>query len=282
MNISNLEKKLETETGSDWTIGVSTLLSPYDPAKGVADLMEANIGLERIEIALAGQLDNEERTGKRLAELRNNYDLQYSVHAPFLYDDLAHPKDAIREIFVDEGVKAVDLAARIGARHVVFHPGEFFFQQNLPSLELFDPFRKTREDYLRNSLRSLTTLSDYGSSHGVDLLIENLPQGLCDRPEEMNYLLSRIENSSFVLDIGHANISDSLEELLDLQPQYFHFNDNDGKEDGHRALGKGTINLDRVFTRLREYKGGKTIILELYSIEDVIASLGVFRESLEA
>lgn len=281
MNIPSLEKKLEVETGSSWTIGVSTLLSPYDPAKGVTELLESNLDLRRIEIALADQLENEERTGKRLAELGGKYDLQYSVHAPFLYDDLAHPKDTIREINVDEGVKTLDLAASIEARHVVFHPGEFFFRQNLPPLDVFEPFRKSREDYLRNSLQSLTTLSEYGTSRGVDLLIENLPHGLCEGPEEMKYLLSRIQNSSFIMDIGHANISGSLEELLDLKPQYFHFNDNDGEEDDHRPLGKGAIDLNRLITRMTEYEGDKTIIFELYSLEDVQASLEVFRECLE-
>lgn len=282
MNITRLEQRLEEQTGSSWTIGVSTLLSPHDPAKGIIDLLDITKGLSRIEIALARQLDDEDEAADRLTGLKKKHDLQYSVHAPFLYDDLAHPKDSVRKIYVDEGRKAIDLATKIGALHTVFHPGELFFRQNLPPVELFESFRISRENYVSNSLKSLTTLSEYASGHGVTLLVENLPHGLCDGPEEMRYILSRLDNSSFLLDIGHANISGTLDQLLDLEPRYFHFNDNDGVEDDHRRLGEGTIDFDLLFERLRGYGGNKTIILELYSLEDVLASLEVFENTLAA
>lgn len=282
MNIATLETKLKEEYDLDWTIGISTLLSPHDPVEGINKLIEADLEPGRIEIALAKQLDDEEKIIKRLKKLKRKKDLRYSVHTPFLYDDLAHPKDRIRQIHLDEGRKAIDLAARLEARHIVFHPGEFFFRQNLPPLELFKPFRNSRESYLKNSEKSLTSLSRHGSSLGVNLLIENLPHGLCDRPEEIKYLLPKIENSNFILDIGHANISGSLKELLDLEPGYFHFNDNNGKTDNHRRLGKGSIDLRWLISRLRDYGGDKTIIFELYSLEDVLSSLETFEDALES
>ncbi|MBS3792130.1 MAG: sugar phosphate isomerase/epimerase family protein [Candidatus Bipolaricaulota bacterium] len=281
MNIASLEEKLEATTGSNWTLGVSTLISPDDPVKGVNEILETNVGFQRIEVALAKQPGDKERCVNQLTELRREHNLRYSVHTPFLYDDLAHPKEDVRKINVNEGRKAIDLAARIGARHTVFHPGDLYYRRNLPSLEVFEPFRKPREEYLKNSLQSLTTLAEHASSHGVVPLIENLSPGLCDRPEEVRYLLSRLDNSKFLLDIGHANISGTLEELLELNPQYFHFHDNDGEGDDHSPLGEGTIDPSKLTNRLRDYKGERTIIFELYSLEDVLISLEVLEESLE-
>lgn len=281
LNIASLEEKLEAATGSNWTLGVSTLISPDDPVKGVNEILETNVGFQRIEVALAKQLDDEERCVNQLIELRRKHNLRYSVHSPFLYDDLAHPKEEIRKINVSEGRKAIDLAARIGARHAVFHPGDLYYRQNLPSMEVFEPFRKPREKYLRSSLQSLTTLTEHATSHGVVPLIENLSSGLCDRPEEVRYLLSRLENSKFLLDIGHANISGTLEELLELNPQYFHFHDNDGEGDDHSPLGKGTIDPDKLFDRLMDCEGKKTILFEHYSLEDVLTSLDVLKKYLE-
>lgn len=280
MNIASLEEKLEAKTDSNWTLGVSTLISPDDPVKGVREILATDVDFKRIEIALAKQLDDETRLVNQLTELRREHNLRYSVHSPFLYDDLAHPKESFRQINVDEGRKAIDLAARIGARHTVFHPGDLFYRRNLPSLEVFEPFRKPRKEYLKNSLQSLTALSEHASSHGVVPLIENLSPGLCDRPEEVRYLLSRLENSNFLLDIGHANISGSLEELLELNPEYFHFHDNDGEGDDHISLGVGTIDLGQLTTRLMDYEGDKTIIFELYSLEDVLNSLDALEEFL--
>ena len=282
MNIARIERRLEEQTGSSWTIGVSTLLSPHDPAQGIIDLLDVTEGLGRVEIALARQLDDEKRAVDRLTDLKEKHDIQYSVHAPFLYDDLAHPRDSVRKLYVDEGKKAIDLATRIGALHTVFHPGELFFRQNLPPVELFESFKISRENYVSNSLKSLTTLSEYASDHGVNPLIENLPHGLCDGPEEIRYLLSRLDNFNFLLDIGHANISRTLDQLLELEPRYFHFNDNDGEEDDHRRLGEGTIDFDLLLDRLRGYAGDKTIIFELYSLEDVLASLEALENLLES
>jgi len=280
VNIASLENKLREETGSDWTIGISTLLSPYNPVKGVNELLEADLNLGRIEIALVRQLENEDRVVEKLVELGKKHDMLYSVHTPFLYDDLAHPKKRVRGVYVDEGKKAIDFAASIEASRVVFHPGEFFFRQNLPPLELFEPFKKSRRSYLKRSLKSLRKLSTHGSSRGVKLLIENLPHGLCNRSEDLEYLLSRVENSNFIMDIGHANVSDSFEELIELKPRYFHFNDNNGEVDDHRPLGEGNIDLSFLMTQLKGYGGDKTIIFELYSLEDVLASLEVFENIL--
>lgn len=282
LNIANLEKKLESETGTSWTLGVSTLLSPGNPVKAINKIVEANLNFQRIEISLPERPDDEKRVANQLTKERKKNNLEYSVHTPFLYDNLAHPKESVREIYVDEGIKAIDLAARIGAGHVVFHPGVLFYRRNLPPLDVFESFRKSREVYLENSLRSLTEISGYATSQNIATLIENLPHGLCDRPEDVKFLLSKLENSNFLLDIGHANISDSLEDLLELNPQYFHFHDNDGKKDNHEQLGKGTIDLDWLIARLSNSGGSKTIIFELYSLDDVLSSLENLEKSLES
>ena len=111
--------------------------------------------------------------------------------------------------------------------------------------------------------------------------MENLPSGLCDKPNEVEDLLSRLTTAEFLLDIGHANVSGTLDELIGLHPRFFHFHDNGGEDDSHGTLGEGTINLARLLKKLKGYDSSKTIIFELYSIEDVLSSLQYFKSSLE-
>ncbi|MBS3787588.1 sugar phosphate isomerase/epimerase [Candidatus Bipolaricaulota bacterium] len=281
MNIAQLQQEMEDTLGSELTLGVSTLTYPHDPVQATEEFLEAGLEPHRVEIALAKPLENPGKAIQELRALKNKHELAYSVHVPFFYDDLAHPEEAIRKVYVDFARDSIDMASELGARHVVVHPGGRYFDQVLPPEEALEPLKVPREEYVRNSLRSLNTLSEYAYSCGVELLIENLAGGLCDNPEEVDHLISPWPNASFLLDTGHGNVSGTLHELLELKPLYFHFHDNSGEEDDHGKLGEGNIDLARLLDQLRDYGGKKTIILELYSLEDVIGSLNTMEEALQ-
>ena len=281
MKIETLTRKIKSKYNLDWTLGASTLPYPHDPIEGVKKFLEADIDINRFEIAIAQPLDDQKKTAEELRRLGQENDLEYSVHTPFLYDDLAQPHKSVRKVYTDEGKNAIDLASEIDGNHVVFHPGRLFFRQTLPDISAFKPLRNSRKSYLESSLESLTKLSEYAKPRGVKILVENLPFGLCKSPDDVNYLLSRLDNADFLLDVGHANISGTLKELLALQPQFFHFSDNDGENDQHVQLGKGTVDLDLLLERMLHYDGDKTIIFELYSIDDVVKSLETFERHLK-
>ncbi|MBS3765991.1 sugar phosphate isomerase/epimerase, partial [Candidatus Bipolaricaulota bacterium] len=232
------------------------------------------------EIALGKPLENQEEVNQKLIELKEEHGLSYSVHVPFLYDDLAHPEEGIRKAYVDLARDSIDSAVQLGANHLVVHPGDRFFDRVLPPSEALDPLKIPREAYIRNSLRSLSALSEYALPREVDLLVENLAGGLCDAPEEVERLVSPWPNTSFLLDTGHGNVSGTLYELLELEPQYFHFHDNSGDEDGHLSFGRGTIDIGRLLSKLKNYGEEKNIIIELYSLEDVLNTMNVLKANL--
>jgi len=273
LNIPRIETKLEEKFGFGATIGASTLSYPADPVKAIKEFLEAEIGLSRFEITLGKPLENREETIKELKNLSQEEELEYSAHVPFLYDDLAHPHQALREVYVNEAKNTVDLAADLDAGQVVVHPGHRFFDTTLPSLDPLNTLKVPREEYVRNALESLREIGNYGEPRGVKLLIENLPSGLCDLPDEAERVLSSVPNSEFLLDIGHANVSGTMDGLLKLEPRYFHFHDNNGEEDSHLELGEGTLDVAGLLSKLAQYPGEKTIIFELYGLEELLNSL---------
>lgn len=282
MNIPQIEKGLKDKFGFKATIGASTLTYPGDPIKAINEFLEAEIGLSRFEITLGKPLENREETIRELKNLSQEEGLEYSAHVPFLYDDISHPHPGIRGVYVDEAKRTIDLAAEIGANRVVVHPGDRFFDSILPPNETLESLKVPRESYLRNSRESLQTLGKYAGSRGVTLLIENLASGLCDLKEEMRETLASTPNSEFLLDIGHANVSGTMDGLMKLEPRYFHFHDNNGEEDSHLELGAGTIELNRLIRKASEYNSQKTLIFELYSVNALRKSLKSLERALEA
>jgi len=273
LNIPQIERTLKDKFGFEAKIGASTLTYPGNPVKAINEFLGAEIGLNRYEITLGKPLDNQEKAIEKLKSLSQEEQLEYSAHVPFLYDDIAHPHPGIREVHVNEAKRTIDLAAEIGANRVVVHPGDRFFDSILPPNETLDSLKVPREEYLRNSRESLQAIGNYAGSQGVTLLVENLARGLCDLRKEMRETLASTPNSEFLLDIGHANVSGTIDELLDLEPSFFHFHDNDGEKDSHSELGQGTIDLTKLMKGLAQYPGEKTIIFELYGLKDLTESL---------
>lgn len=77
--------------------------------------------------------------------------------------------------------------------------------------------------------------------------------------------LLREEGLSFCLAIGHAHLNGVVEEFLAAgQPVHVHLHDNDGSEDSHLALGKGSIDYPHLIPLLPRKA---TWIVEVHSLE---------------
>lgn len=279
-SISKIEGQLKEQYDSIWQIGVSTLTYSHDPVKAIKEMLNSDQSVRRIELGLARRV----RFGKYIEELlklKENNNLEYSVHIPFLYDDLAHPHPAIRENNINEAKRSIELADIVQASWVVVHPGHQFFDQILPAVPELEPLKEPRESYLANSQSSIRELSRYSASRNIDLCVENLPFGLGQTEQELQQLSSDSINTRFLLDIGHAHISRTLSELLRLEPTYFHFHDNEGKEDQHLKLGAGNLDLRGVIEKMISQGGTKYIIFELYTLNDIRESLSYLGNILD-
>lgn len=271
-DITHLEKYIQNNFDRNWEIGVSTLTYPQDPVKAIKELASSGLNVHRIELGLGRRVKFGNYIGK-LLKLKEEHGLKFSVHVPFLYDDLAHPHPEIRETIVSEAKKSIQLADLIGSDWVVVHPGGIFLDQTLPEVPELEPLKDPRETYLDNSRSSIARLGDYSASRDITLCVENLPYGLGWNRKEIENLIAHSENTKFILDIGHANVANSLWDLLALNPLHFHFHDNEGSQDRHLKLGAGNIELKNVVKSMIENGGDKIIVLELYTLSDIKESI---------
>jgi sugar phosphate isomerase/epimerase len=98
----------------------------------------------------------------------------------------------------------------------------------------------------------------------VRLCVENMPGFkffLGQTAEQMSELLEGT-NLPICLDIGHANTTGQLNEIIDVlgsRIMNVHIHDNDGKQDQHLTIGEGTVDFDDCLKRLSSY-GGRYII----------------------
>ena len=121
---------------------------------------------------------------------------------------------------------------------VVVHPGYFAWAEERTKAE-------------QQLTKSLSELSCIAREYSVRCYIENMGNWeyfFLKTPDE----LPLIGDIPFALDIGHAHQNHCLIEFLAFPAAHYHLHDNDGTEDSHLALGKGTIDFDPVMKAVQK------------------------------
>ena len=191
--------------------------------------------------------------GLSLESMMKSYDLTYSIHAPFNDINIASLNESVREMSVIELIKIMNMASELDIKTVTIHPG--LYSMVVSGLE---------ERSVMAAKRSLRTLDRMAQECGVRLCVENMPGFrffLGQTAEQMSELLEGT-NLPICLDIGHANTTGQLNEIIDTlgsRIMNVHIHDNDGKQDQHLTIGEGTVDFDDCLKRLSSY-GGRYII----------------------
>ncbi len=255
---------------------------------GVIDACEVEIielGLDRVNFL---EEQKEEELLSKAAYLASSFGNKFTIHAP-------HIDSKIEEIRIDFSTnnaknftvmeKVFEIAARIGARCVVVHPGN----------------QNGSKKCLNLNILNLTNLCTVAEEYGVILLLENL----FDRaggnkigvfPGEIYRIVEMVdsENLKINLDIGHAFIASnayglSIEDYFELGEfiHQMHLHDNFGilepEEamfgDRHLPIGFGKINFREVFKNILK-TNARNLILEVKNSprEYTLASLIQIRE----
>lgn len=174
------------------------------------------------------------------------------AHALLQADVAAFDADGRREDV--ERLRAhVDIAARLGVRIVVIHPGG---RQGATT-------RVERDRILALNVEVFRRLGDLAGERGLRIGLENLARRGASMPYEMLDLLAAIDHPAIgiTLDSSHANMVglDFKATICELGPHLIatHISDNDGSGDQHRTPGSGTIDWPAVLSALREvgYEG---------------------------
>ena len=214
---------------------------------------------------------------KDLKELSSEYELKFSVHAPFSSINIAESSEEIRRFFVNFLISSLRRAYEIEAEAFVLHPGRL------------TPFTFSFPELAKEaSFRSLEELLDEAENLGIKLFAENMPlkHELINTVESAELFFKESDQRArFCLDTGHANlfgdVSEFIEKLRD-KLSYIHIHDNFGDEDSHLAVGDGNIDWEKTASLLKRINYEGWIILENLSIDDLKRSFERLTELFEA
>lgn len=235
-----------------------------------------NAGAHRVELMLDGEpWDGFEDKMDLLAEELMGLDVQYAVHSPVWNVNLTAGNQRIRKAAMASYKDSILFAKKIGASHVVLHPG---FRDI--------PF-ESRETARKRAKAAIRELAEFNADYGVPLLVENVgnaDSSVFTMEEYMAFFEDLPESVRSIIDIGHANITGwDVTELiarLGARIQAFHVNDNDGVQDIHMAIYEGNVDWNPIFQAMKRSGHEYDLILE-YNVRTDLEKLREGKRILE-
>lgn len=241
---------------------VPTFVSMYQPISRTLEELSA-IGVRLIEVhgdAPHTHIDVTDETAvDALARVVEALPLKvHSVHCAFSQPteeawDISQPDEARRATALSNRTKVIKSSARLGARHVVVHPGA----------------GHRGMEWLARSRASLMALAEIAQDAGTKIAVENLPPDqLCGSLADMESLLHGLDPAvvGFCLDTGHAMLGeDSIGDYVRaLGGRMFgiHWHANDNSEDAHLFPDVDQAEWGEFFTALDEVGYDLPVTLE--------------------
>jgi sugar phosphate isomerase/epimerase len=209
---------------------------------------------------------------KTFKELLPSYDLSYSVHAPICDINIASISEPVRKASLKETLDTIKAANKLGIDRVTVHPG-------LSSMSVHG----IEDRYIERAKVSMASLEEAQHEYGVSVAIENMPDMyffLGRKAEELAHIVEGTD-LDICFDIGHANTTGDIDAMIDTfgdRISNIHIHDNNGDKDSHMTIGKGSIDFDRVLSRLRSYS--RNYVIESKSFESAVESQSVLESML--
>ncbi|MBU0478254.1 sugar phosphate isomerase/epimerase [bacterium] len=190
-------------------------------------------------------------------------DIRTSCHGPYIDLNPGSEDPKVRSLVRERFVQSIQFCSKMDIKNLVLHTG-------------YSPvFHESIKDiWFETSLDLWKEIKTIAEEKEIKIAIENC---LESSPEIVVRLLNEIgsENFGMCFDVAHFNVFGD-KPVLD----YFdictdrifevHLSDNNGDKDSHLAFGKGNINFQQLFHRLKEKNLNPIITVEAMSIEDVI------------
>ncbi len=191
----------------------------------------------------------------------------HSIHAPFFNDfqwgrsgpqawiAITEPVKAKRIGMVDEIKRALEIAEEVPFRYMVQHLGG-----------VHEEYDERRMDA---AFSSLEELSLFARQRGVEILLENIPNGISTGSLLNMFLEQTHLRLGLCFDVGHANLMEGVETAFETMKERIrstHIHDNDGKADKHLfplQHESGTIKWKRIVELLFSRPDQYPLLLEL-------------------
>jgi sugar phosphate isomerase/epimerase len=189
----------------------------------------------------------------------------HSLHSPMYTDNIwgrsgpdthiniTHHVKAERMRWVGEIKRALEVAETIPFRYMIQHLGV--------------SGQEYSEHAVDAAFTSLEELCIFARQRGVEILLENIPNGLstAERLELFNRVTHM--NLNYVFDTGHAHMGAGVEnefEIMKRRIRSTHVHDNNAKEDQHLTpMTGGSIDWPRTMELFRSCPGQFPLALEL-------------------
>ena len=230
-------------------------------------------GIPAVEIFCARQhLDyrNRAQVSELAAWFRDSELKLHSLHAPMYTDEVwgrSGPHAVIsltekvkgkRIQMVDEIKRALDIADVIPFRYLIQHIGV--------AEEEYD------DGKLEAVFTALEDLAVFARGRGVEVLLENIPNGLSSAERLLYFLGETHLDLGFCFDTGHANMNEGVASAFGMMQgriRSTHVHDNNGRDDHHMfPMGndEGTIDWKQTMSLLRSRPGQYPLLLELREV----------------
>lgn len=233
--------------------------------QGMLDALENGYQYWYMDVSLPANICKK-WNNQRIANLLHTLEL-YPIK-PILHRNykvpLASDVDELRVAAIQYTKNEIDLANAFSAP-LIIHGGVIVEPRQINTI---------KKEALNNFLFSVEELTDYALKKNVSLYLENLSHYKNYRPffyifthdEEFDYLLSRT-SLSFFLDVGHANIGNESPQAI--FKKYANrivgmsFSNNNGQQDQHLSLTKGSIDYQQFISCIEECKWQGIITFEI-------------------
>ena len=221
-----------------------------------------------LEIYFAGNVLDEVSMNdvKELKEQFADYSIRTTFHAPFMDLSPGGFDRKIRELTLFRMRQVLELAGIIHPENIVVHPG-------------FDNLRfgGFENVWFENSISTWNTVIKELPYQDISVTIENIFE---ENPFSLVKLVSEINSGIFKIcfDIGHFNVFGKipLSQWIDsIKPHLreLHIHDNNGKDDEHKALGEGGIDIKNFFALISGMEKNLITTIEAHTKENALKSL---------
>jgi len=206
----------------------------------------------------------------------------HALHSPMYSDDvwgrsgpnailnIAEPVKSRRIRMVDEIKRVIEIAEAAPFRYLIQHVG-------LPEEE-YD------ERKVEAAFSSLEELTVFARQREVEILLENIPNGLSRAERLLGFLEVTHLRLGFCFDVGHAHLNEGVEEAFRLMKERLrstHLHDNDGREDAHLFpfySAEGTVDWQKTVRLLSSCGEGTPLVLELREVPEMKNPLETIKE----
>ena len=254
----------------------SSVSKNFEDSVKIATELGCNIEISRF----APSLDDIDSTfTKRIESMKKalfNFKGEISLHG-FLFDlSVVSLDPLIREVSIKRFQQSLDAAKYLGAKTVVFHTGyNAFLNHSMYRLMFKEKFTAFWKTFVKQF--------EYT---GITAVIENVqeksPDFILDVIKEVNS-----PNLKISLDTGHVNIHSKIPVVEWIQTYnknlyHMHIHNNYGKDDSHNTLLKGTINIQEVFSTIKNLKLNPKIVFEIFDKDELTESVRFFDSFFDA